>query len=175
MNSAAPPVASLDLIVPVTIALSTVVQVELRIHLICVPSKHSESKSSTAAGSDCVIMVGRHTNVEFIWIFMGDASFIKVIEMNLVLNICTPWATLNVYCILCVLNCVMPAIHAIVRVQMNCAMMQLPICSWFAKGIMLIRYFCLQTCPQNCWSQFAQEKKKKKAAVTVATITIQCT
>lgn len=131
MNSAAPPVASLNLIVPVTIALSTVVQVELRIHLIFVPSKHSESKSSAAAGSDCVIMVGRHTNVEFVRIFMGDASFIKVIEMNLVLNICTPWATLNMYCVLCTV-CVelcVPAIHAIVRVQMNCAMMQLPICS----------------------------------------------
>jgi len=50
MNSAVPPVASLNLIVPVTIALSTVVQVELRIHLIVVPSKHSESKSSAAAG-----------------------------------------------------------------------------------------------------------------------------
>lgn len=99
MNSTAPPVASLNLIVPATIALSTVVQVELCIHLIFVPSKHSESKSSAAAGSDCVTVVGRHTNVKFIRKFMGDASFRKVIEMNLLLNVCTQWATLNMCCV----------------------------------------------------------------------------
>lgn len=151
--------ASLNLIVPVTIALSTVVQVELCIHLIFVPSKHSESKSSATAGSDCVTVVGRHTN----WVYLNFYGWCKLYQSDWdesSFQYLHPMGyTESALCTVCWIVHAFYGMYAIVRVQMNCAIIPLSICSWFTRGIMLIRYWCLQTCPQNCWLQFAQGEK----------------
>lgn len=139
MNSVLPPVASLDLIVPATIALCTLVQAALHIHLIFVPSKHSEFKSSWERLCDNGGQLQMWSLFEFLRVMKALQGWLRLrLEMIILLNICTAWATMNMYGVSCIVLVSM-YVKAKIYQQMSCTIILLCICSWFTKGIMLIR------------------------------------